>query len=496
MDNKITSEELTLLNAQIEKVLSRQKSFDADIRVVEDELQKFSEDRKRFDALRDVCNALDRLKDLDADALFWEGVTDSEKAAEHIEYARKRLSGFEDEIGIVLDKKESIRKEINKCNDELSILYEEVSEAHDREERRRDAYVVEREISELPYRKMIMPWAKEVESERNFRRAVALALMICIMLGGLFTWITVPVPDRKTAVVEIPERLVKLVKEETRKEKILPKKVPQKRPDDLDDKSKKVAKADDKPKDKKSGGKAGKKGQKVVAATQGGGGAAKAAARKKAASVGVLAFKDSFKDLMTETRLPHLGTQARVSNSSPKVRGRSAPQRSLVAMQATKSASGGISGVGGISRNIGNSNVNKLGGIGVGEGGGGSGYGIAQVSSGIANLEEMGRPGAGEAVISGRTDEEIQIVFDRYKATLYRIYNKELRKDPTLRGKILMRITIEPDGAVSFCKAESTDLHSDILVKLIVERIKRFNFGLKEGVEKVTILYPIDFLPA
>jgi len=71
-----------------------------------------------------------------------------------------------------------------------------------------------------------------------------------------------------------------------------------------------------------------------------------------------------------------------------------------------------------------------------------------------------------------------------------------LRKDPTLRGKILMRISIETNGSVSMCKVESTDLTSPKLVANIVDRIKRFNFGPKEGVPKITILYPIDFLPA
>jgi hypothetical protein len=110
-------------------------------------------------------------------------------------------------------------------------------------------------------------------------------------------------------------------------------------------------------------------------------------------------------------------------------------------------------------------------------------------------LEESSRP-TNNGLAAGRTDEEIQIVFDRYKASLYRIYNMELRKDPTLRGKILMRISIEPDGAVSLCKVESTELASPELADKIVERIKRFNFGPKDDVQRVTILYPIDFLPS
>ena len=134
------------------------------------------------------------------------------------------------------------------------------------------------------------------------------------------------------------------------------------------------------------------------------------------------------------------------------------------------------------------------GGIGKG-GGSGDGTGFGRVESTIADLEESSRP-LSDGLAPGRTDEEIQIVFDRYKAALYRIYNKELRKDPTLRGKMLLRISIETSGAVSMCKVESTDLASAELVAKIVDRIKRFNFGPKEGVPKMTILYPIDFLPA
>ena len=34
------------------------------------------------------------------------------------------------------------------------------------------------------------------------------------------------------------------------------------------------------------------------------------------------------------------------------------------------------------------------------------------------------------------------------------------------------------------------------LEQKIVDRVLKFNFGTKEGVPAVTILYPIDFLPA
>ena len=225
------------------------------------------------------------------------------------------------------------------------------------------------------------------------------------------------------------------------------------------------------------------------------GGGETPAARKKAERGGGLAFKNTFAELMEETPVAKLGTEARLSRNSSRVAGHAVAKRSLVAMHAQGGSSGGIANAG-ISRNIGNGNVDRLGGNGVGKGSGyGDGVGFTTVESSIAGVGESSRP-LSDGPGPGRTDEEIQIVFDRYKATLYRIYNKELRKDPTLRGKILLRISIETSGVVSLCKVESTDLASPELVAKIVARIKRFNFGPKEGVPKMTILYPIDFLPA
>jgi hypothetical protein len=304
--------------------------------------------------------------------------------------------------------------------------------------------------------------------------------------------VNVPTPDYSVAVVEIPERLAKLVKEEPPKPAPPPKPVPKEPQEELQkttDESKPAPekkKPDEAPK--------GKTPEPVPQVADSGGGKA-AAARKKAERVGVLAFKNAFADLMEETPVAKLGTEARLSDESPRVAGQAVAQRSLVAMQARGGSSGGI-GNAGISRNVGYGNADRLGGGGIGRGGGnGNGGGFSRVESSIAGVSESARP-LSDGPGPGRTDEEIQIVFDRYKATLYRIYNRELRKDPTLRGKILLRISIETSGAVSLCKVESTDLESDELVAKIVARIKRFNFGPKEGVPKMTILYPIDFLPA
>jgi outer membrane biosynthesis protein TonB len=485
MNTSILEQELAPLNAQIEQVRQKREALEGELCVVEAKLKTFSDERQRFDALRDVCNALDKLGELKADDLFWKGISEAKGAAGQVERVRGRVVRFEEKISGILEKQASLKKQDNQCCDQLDVLYEEVRDAQDREERRKQEFVIERKISPVPYRAMIMPWTKEVESERHFRRAVLVALLICFVFGSLIPLIKVPIPDRSVAVFEIPKRLVKLVKKE------LPKpepKQPQEEP--------KLAKKEPKPSpeqkksDKPPKGKSPTKKPKKLAAGSGG---KTSAARKKVQHVGVLKFKNAFADLMKETSVAKLGTEARLSNKSPRVKGQAVARRSLVAIQAKDGFSGGI-GNAGVSRNVGNGNVGRLGGGGNGRGDG-SGIGWVRAESAIADLEESSRP-LSDGLAMGRTDEEIQIVFDRYKAALYRIYNKELRKDPTLRGKVLLRISIETSGAVSMCKVESTDLASPELVAKIVERIKRFNFGPKEGVQKMTILYPIDFLPA
>ena len=51
-------------------------------------------------------------------------------------------------------------------------------------------------------------------------------------------------------------------------------------------------------------------------------------------------------------------------------------------------------------------------------------------------------------------------------------------------------------AAVSLCELQSTDMKAPQLSAQVVERVKTFDFGAKEGIPAITIIYPIDFLPA
>lgn len=94
-----------------------------------------------------------------------------------------------------------------------------------------------------------------------------------------------------------------------------------------------------------------------------------------------------------------------------------------------------------------------------------------------------------------RTEEEVTIVFDQNKGALFSIYNRERRKKPGLKGKIVLEITIAPDGSVSNVKIASSELNDPDLERRIVARVKTFQFTAK-NVEPVTVTYPIEFLPS
>jgi chromosome segregation ATPase len=171
VDSSILLQELEPLKAQIGQVREKVEALEGDLRLVEAELETFSTDQQRFDALSEVCNALDRLNELAAAELFWQGLPGEEDSAGHVERLRGRIVQFEAEIQAIEVKRNSLKKQIDLHLDELDFLHEEVVNAYAREERRKEEFLVEREMSPLPYRTVIMPWTHEDESEKRYRRA-------------------------------------------------------------------------------------------------------------------------------------------------------------------------------------------------------------------------------------------------------------------------------------------------------------------------------------
>jgi TonB family protein len=446
----VVSQEQQDLNARIEAVRKTITQLKKKVSAVDAELSAIGAERERYEVLNEICQGLDKLDGLGAGHLFWGEQAAAQDTATHLSRVRALASDFIEKVAAIEQRRESLQHKIQEQLLQFDLLSDELLEQQEREERSKYEFVVDREFVRPPYIPPVMPWEEEEEDRRRLRRTVLASLLVALCLGYLVAIWTLPPPE-PTKVAEVPERLVKLV--ERQRAKPEPPKPQEKKPEEPE---KKKQKTEEKPKPSE---------------TQ--------VARKKAEKSGVLAFKNAFEEIMNDPAAKKFGADARIKDTGKQAVGDA--QRSLVVAKA-RQGSGGIN-TSAISRNVAGTGTRL------------SGVQFTRVESSVGDMKDADRP-LSEGPGPSRTDEEIQIVFDRYKAALYRIYNRELRNDPRLQGKMVLRITIEPDGRVSLCKIESSDLPSAVLKEEVVARVKQFNFGPKADVPAITILYPIDFLPA
>ncbi len=95
---------------------------------------------------------------------------------------------------------------------------------------------------------------------------------------------------------------------------------------------------------------------------------------------------------------------------------------------------------------------------------------------------------------SYRSDEDIRKVMDKNKGVIYAIYNRALRKNPALEGKVVFKLVIEANGKVSSASIVSSELADPDLERKLLARIRLISFGAKD-VLKTTLNYSFDFLP-
>jgi hypothetical protein len=437
------------------------------LRAVDAELSDLAEHSVQYDTLGEVCRSLEALDDLGAMNLFWQDRDHSGDPLDYIQSARNRIEEYGESILETEGRRQAIVDKIGDQNLSLDCLHYELTDVLQREEERQSEWTVERELEDWPAHTVVMPWTRGTEEDQRYRKSLGSSLLASAALSILVASIAIPMVERPQDI-ELPERMAKLVRQDLPppppvapiEEPLVEEEIPEPEvaeevpPEDVPEAVEQPMVADVNEPDVK----------------------------EEVKSKGILAFRESFASTASMRPSTQLGSEARVRSAGEDAVGR--PTRNMVTSNAPGS-SGGIN-LASISRDVG--------------GGGGPGMGgvaATRVSSSIGTGGDGfgSRPTSGGA-LAGRTDEEIQIVFDRYKASLYRLYNRELRKDPTLRGQMILKLTIEPDGSVSFCVMQSSDMNAPTLVQQVVDRVTTFDFGEKEDIAAVTIIYPIDFLPA
>ena len=296
-------------------------------------------------------------------------------------------------------------------------------------------------------------WSAAHEEDRRFRWILTQTLAVSLVVGAITPYIRLPQPDAGSEQ-ELPPRRVTLLAEQPR---------PADRPVPLPaapvvtapPKAPTIA------------------GQATVAPV--------VTPRQKAARSGVLAMGDA----LTELRASAPPTGARPGRENTAVEVAQDPSRPSALTADVTRGSGGIAG--------GVAHQSVLGAAGLpgreASRPGGSLGSSPEGSESTRGQMSEGPPGA------VRSQEEIQELLDRNKGAMYTLYNRELRKNTSLQGKLVMSITIAPSGTVTRCVILSSGLDSVSLEQQLVALIKRIDFGDRPGATMVTTKIPVEFFP-
>ncbi len=318
------------------------------------------------------------------------------------------------------------------------------------------------------YHSTLLPWAVSPQEEARFRRILLVVFGTVLLASLIIPLIPVPAPSEQDTV-EVPPRFAKLIMQERPKppppppvvEKVEPKPEPEKTVE------KPPEPETPKPKPRE---------EQVATPVP----PPQPSAREKAARSGLLALRDELADLRTDTVAASLEKQPlRKSAAAEPAMGDTT--RAIITSQVA-SGSGGIN-TSRLSRDTGGTQL--------------AGRETTQVTAPVEAGAERA-PAESKTGKSGplpaRSSEEIQMIFDRNKGTLNAIYNRALRQNPALAGKVVLKLTIAPDGTVSQCELVSSELNDPELERKLVARVQLFDFGRKSAVA-TTITYPIDFFP-
>ena len=310
-----------------------------------------------------------------------------------------------------------------------------------------------------------LPWT-EHEEDRGFRWLMVIMLVAVLGAGVGLSLITLPQVVQKN-LIDVSPRLAKLILE---KQKVKPPPPPKKEPP-KEEKKKEPEKKKEEPK-KPEEKKAEKKEVK------------KESAREVAKKSGLIALSDELADLRESFALDSVVSQPQQTTAGKEAT-KVASNTDLLSSSAAARSSGGIQ-TNTLTRELGTSELAQRK--------------TTQVESSIESNEKLAKASQPKAQGSGgsgkgRTSDEVERVFQQYRGKIDSLYNRALRKNPLLVGKVVIEMTIASNGQVTSARIVSSELGDEDLERKLLLSIKKFKFP-STNAAVTTVTYPIDFLPS
>ncbi len=303
-----------------------------------------------------------------------------------------------------------------------------------------------------------LPWALGRDDRRQFKKWLTVCLLVVCGAGVVMPFLTLPEISREEQEA-LPPQLARIVMEKPRP--VIPPPPPKQ---EIEEQPKPEPEVKPEPKPEPV--------REVKPEPQ----PTVADAREKAATSGLLQFKDAFADMRESVDLASLEDTASIQRGA----GEAATIDRSVLTSNHASRSAGVN-VAALSRDT--------GGVAL------SGRETTRVE---APVGAQGTGGVRERVERdprSRSIEDVRRIFDANKGAIFAIYNRALRTDPTLQGKVVLELVIAPSGQVTDVKVVASELADEALVAKILNRIRLFDFGQRD-VGETTISYPVHFLPS
>lgn len=317
------------------------------------------------------------------------------------------------------------------------------------------------------YNSLAFEWTPSGKHDKRFIAIAIGSLIVALAVGFTLSTIQVPVEDRK-ARKAVPERIAEFILEqEKQKPKIEPKPEPKPKPEP---EPKPIEKPEPRVKKEQE-----KKDLKPLTQEQ-------KKAREKAQETGLLALTNELADLIDTSSIDTMVARKVATKATPT---KVASLDKSVLSSGAGQGSGGIDGGQYTDATIATTKLSQQEILAVRQ---------SLLTSG--QVEKIVSEESSQGVnANSRSEEEITLVFDQNKSKLYSIYNRERRKNPGLRGKIILEITIAPEGSVVSINIVSSELNNPALERRLLARIKQFKFSADKS-KAITVTYPIEFLPS
>jgi protein TonB len=319
-----------------------------------------------------------------------------------------------------------------------------------------------------------LPWVENSE-DRNFRWLVITLIIVFFAAGLVLDSLTLPEVTQKR-LIDVSPRLARLVLEK-QKIKPPPPKIVKPKPEEKKKVDKPKEKKKEKPEEVKK--EAPKEKVKKEAPKE-----KVKVAREVAQQSGLIALSDELADLRESFDLDDIAELPQQTSGNKAIE--IASTSDVLSSQANQS-SGGIT-TNTLTRKIETSELATRK--------------TTTVTSSIKSKPAGNVTGTSTSTstsqsgpVARRSDDEVERVFQKNKGAIFSIYQRALRKNPSLAGKVVVELTIDPNGKVIKVNIVSSELGDEKLERKLALKIKNFKFA-SANVPLITVSYPIDFLPS